>query len=218
MKTARPFALDEDEPERVAEGVERLGLKHVVITAVARDDVADGGAFHFARVIEAIRRRKPGTIIEVLVPDFNEKEESVRTVVEARPHIFNHNLETVERLTPKVRSRAKYGRSLRVLQMAKRMDENIVTKSGIMLGLGETEEELYQALDDLRAHSVQVLTLGQYLRPSPQHLPVVEYIEPARFDYYGEVARGKGFEHVSSGPLVRSSYHASDYSPTARRE
>ncbi len=216
VKTARPFALDDDEPRRVAEGVARLDLKHVVITAVARDDLPDGGALHFARVIEAVRQRKPEIIIEVLVPDFNEKEESIRTVVEARPHIFNHNLETVERLTPKVRSRAKYRRSLRVLQMAANMDANIITKSGLMLGLGETEPELFQAMDDLREHGVRVLTLGQYLRPSPQHLPVVEYIDPARFNHYGEVARGKGFEHVSSGPLVRSSYHASDFSPKPR--
>lgn len=216
VKTARPFPLEDDEPERVAEGVARLNLSHVVITAVARDDLPDGGARHFARVIEAIRQRKPKVIIEVLVPDFNEKEDAIRTVIEARPHIFNHNLETVERLTPKVRSRAKYHRSLRVLEMAGKMDAEIVTKSGLMLGLGETEEELFQAMDDLRAHGVKVLTLGQYLRPSPQHLPVVAYIEPKKFEDYGHVGRLKGFEHVSSGALVRSSYHASDFSPAPR--
>lgn len=216
VKTARPMPLEEDEPERVAEGVVRLGLSHVVITAVARDDLKDGGAEHFARVIEAVRARRPEVVIEVLVPDFNERDDAVRLVVEARPHIFNHNLETVERLTPKVRSRARYARSLRVLQMAKEMDPEVVTKSGVMLGLGETEEELFTAMDDLRGHDVQVLTLGQYLRPSPQHLPVVEYIQPEKFDLYGEVGRLKGFEHVSSGPLVRSSYHASDFSPKPR--
>ena len=216
VKTARPLALEEDEPERVAEGVVRLGLNHVVITAVARDDLKDGGAEHFARTIEAVRERKPEVVIEVLVPDFNEKEEAVRKVVDARPHIFNHNLETVERLTPKVRSRARYARSLRVLRMASELDPGVVTKSGVMLGLGESEEELFTAMDDLRTHSVQVLTLGQYLRPSPQHLPVVEYIDPEKFELYGDVARLKGFEHVSSGPLVRSSYHASDYKPKPR--
>ncbi len=213
VSTAKPFALEVDEPERVAEAAIRLKLKHVVITAVARDDLADGGAEHFARTIRAIREKDPAMIIEVLVPDFNLKNDALQMVIDAAPEVFNHNLETVERLTPLVRSRAKYERSLEVLRRAKEMSPKMATKSGIMLGLGETEEELLKALDDLRANHVQVLTLGQYLRPTPKHLPVVEYISPEKFDEYGEIARAKGFEHVSSGPLVRSSYHAADYHP-----
>jgi lipoic acid synthetase len=213
VTTAKPFALEHDEPQRVAEAVMRMKLKHVVITAVARDDVPDGGAVHFARTIEAIRERDPEIIIEVLVPDFNGKDDSLRTVLEAAPHIFNHNLETVERLTPVVRSRAKYKLSLEFLARAKELRPGITTKSGIMLGLGETETEIFQAMDDLREHGVEVLTMGQYLRPTPQHLPVVEYIRPEVFDLYGEIARKKGFTHVASGPLVRSSYHAADFNP-----
>jgi lipoic acid synthetase len=213
VSTAKPFALEHDEPQRVAEAVMRMKLKHVVITAVARDDVPDGGALHFARTIEAIRERDPEIIIEVLVPDFNGKDDSLRTVLEAAPHIFNHNLETVERLTPVVRSRAKYKLSLEFLARAKELRPDITTKSGIMLGLGETETEIFQAMDDLREHGVEVLTMGQYLRPTPQHLPVVEYIRPEVFDLYGEIARKKGFTHVASGPLVRSSYHAADFNP-----
>ena len=213
VSTAKPFALEHDEPQRVAEAVMRMKLKHVVITAVARDDVPDGGALHFARTIEAIRERDPEIIIEVLVPDFNGKDDSLRTVLEAAPHIFNHNLETVERLTPVVRSRAKYKLSLEFLARAKELRPDITTKSGIMLGLGETETEIFQAMDDLRDHGVEVLTMGQYLRPTPQHLPVVEYIRPEVFDLYGEIARKKGFTHVASGPLVRSSYHAADFNP-----
>jgi len=216
VSTAKPFALEADEPERVAEAVVRMKLKHVVITAVARDDLADGGADHFARTIRIVRERMPGIVIEVLVPDFNLKDDAIKMVVDARPEVFNHNLETVERLTPVVRSRAKYERSLAVLRRAGEMDASIVTKSGLMLGLGETEPELFQAMDDLREHGVQVLTLGQYLRPTPQHLPVVEYITPEHFELYGDIARNKGFDHVSSGPLVRSSYHAADYHPVPR--
>lgn len=213
VHTAKPFALEEDEPDRVAEAVQRLRLKHVVITAVARDDLKDGGAAHFARTIEAIRRRDPQIVIEVLTPDFNGREDALRAVVDAAPHVFNHNLETVERLTPQVRSRAKYRLSLDVLRRVKEMSPDIVTKSGLMLGLGETEQEILGAMDDLRAARVQVLTMGQYLRPSPQHLPVVEYIEPAVFERLGALARERGFEHVASGPLVRSSYHAADFNP-----
>jgi lipoic acid synthetase len=218
VTTAKPFALEVDEPQRVAEAVRRLKLTHVVITAVARDDLDDGGAEHFARTIEAIRAVDPDIIIEVLTPDFNGKERALRLVLDARPHIFNHNLETVERLTPVVRSRAKYRLSLEVLQMAREISPEVVTKSGIMLGLGETENELFEALDDLRSASVQVLTLGQYLRPTPQHLPVVEYIRPETFTLYGEIARRKGFEFVASGPLVRSSYHAADFNPVTRKD
>ncbi len=213
VTTAKPFPLEADEPERVAEAVRRMKLKHVVITAVARDDLKDGGAEHFARTIQAIRTLDPEITLEVLTPDFHAKEELLQVVVDAKPHIFNHNLETVERLTPLVRSRAKYRRSLEVLAKVKSLDPSIVTKSGLMLGLGETEAELLEAMDDLRASGVQVLTLGQYLRPSPQHLPVVEYIRPEVFESHKETAYGKGFEHVASGPLVRSSYHAADYKP-----
>jgi lipoic acid synthetase len=218
VTTAKPFALEHDEPQRVAEAVMRMKLKHVVITAVARDDVPNGGALHFARTIEAVRERDASIIIEVLVPDFNGKDDSLRTVLEAAPHIFNHNLETVERLTPVVRSRAKYKLSLEFLARAKELRPDITTKSGIMLGLGETETEVFQAMDDLREHGVEVLTMGQYLRPTPQHLPVVEYIRPEVFNLYGDIARNKGFTHVASGPLVRSSYHAADFNPLEAKE
>jgi lipoic acid synthetase len=216
VTTAKPFALEADEPQRVAQAVTRMKLKHVVITAVARDDMLDGGAEHFARTIEAVRAENPQIVIEVLVPDFHNREEAVRKVIDARPHIFNHNLETCERLTPVVRSRAKYRLSLAVLRRVKETKPSIVTKSGIMLGLGETEEEIFQTMDDLREAKVQNLTMGQYLRPTPQHLPVVAYIHPDKFKEYADVARGKGFEHVSSGPLVRSSYHAGDYHPVGQ--
>lgn len=213
VATAKPLALEQDEPERVAEAVRRMKLKHVVITAVARDDLQDGGADHFARTIQAIRALDPSIVIEVLTPDFNGKENALQIVLDAAPHIFNHNLETVERLTPLVRSRAKYRLSLQFLARAKKLRPTSVTKSGLMLGLGETETELFQAMDDLREAGVQVLTLGQYLRPSAQHLPVVEYIPPATFQSYGDIARSKGFDYVASGPLVRSSYHAADFHP-----
>jgi lipoyl synthase len=217
VSTAKPFALEMDEPTRVAEAIRRMRLKHVVITAVARDDLADGGANHFAETIRAIREIDPEIVIEVLTPDFNGREYSLRLVLEARPDIFNHNLETVERLTPVVRSRAKYRRSLDVLRQAKQLDPGVVTKSGMMLGLGETKAELCQAMDDLREADVQVLTLGQYLRPTPHHLPVLEYIRPEVFELYKEIAEQKGFEYVASGPLVRSSYHAADYHPSRKR-
>lgn len=217
VDTAKPFPLEEDEPERVAEAIRRLKLKHVVITAVARDDLADGGAGHFARTIQAVRDVDPEIIIEVLTPDFNGKDPQIRMVIDAKPHVFNHNLETVERLTPLVRSRAKYRLSLAVLARAKEMDPEVVTKSGLMLGLGETETEIFEAMDDLREANVQILTLGQYLRPTPQHLPVVEYIRPETFELYREIAYNKGFEYVASGPLVRSSYHAADYNPVQRK-
>jgi lipoic acid synthetase len=216
VTTAKPFALEEDEPERVAEAVRRMGLKHVVVTAVARDDLKDGGANHFARTIEAIRAMDPSVIVEVLVPDFHAQESCIQIVLDAAPDIFNHNLETVERLTPLVRSRAKYRTSLDVLRQANELAPKIVTKSGVMLGLGEEEPELFQAMDDLREIGCQVLTMGQYLRPSANHLPVVEFVSPERFEAYGEIARAKGFEHVASGPLVRSSYHAADFHPVVR--
>jgi len=213
VTTAKPFALEADEPQRVAEAVKRMKLKHTVITAVARDDIKDGGAEHFARTVCAIREADPKIVIEVLVPDFNGRDESIRTVIDSGPHIFNHNLETVERLTPVVRSRAKYRLSLSVLNRVREIAPNLTTKSGIMLGLGETESEIFQAMDDLREAGCGVLTIGQYLRPSPQHLPVVAYIHPDQFKVYSQIAYSKGFVHVSSGALVRSSYHAGDFSP-----
>ena len=216
VTTAKPFALEEDEPERVAEAVRRMRLKHVVITAVARDDLADGGARHFARTIAALRMSDPQLVVEVLTPDFHGKKECLEAVAAAAPDIFNHNLETVERLTPVVRSRAKYRLSLEVLLRMKEIAPGIVTKSGLMLGLGEREPEIFQAMDDLRDAAVQVLTLGQYLRPSPAHLPVVEYVHPDTFQLYKEIAEKKGFEHVASGPLVRSSYHAADFVPVRK--
>jgi lipoyl synthase len=214
VKTAKPDALESDEPHRVAQAAQRMNLKHIVITAVARDDLQDGGALHFQETILAVRQLNPGIIIEVLVPDFNDRDWALQLVMDARPHIFNHNLETVERLTPLVRSRAKYQRSLIVLKKAKAMvNNNVATKSGIMLGLGEHHDEILRAMDDLLAHDVTVLTLGQYLRPSPKHLPVVEYIHPEKFEEYKSIALQKGFRHCASGPLVRSSYHAADFKP-----
>lgn len=216
VDTAKPFPLESDEPQRVAEAVGRLGLKHVVITAVARDDLADGGADHFGQTIEAIRQLDPKIVVEVLVPDFNGRDEPLQRVLAAGPDVFNHNLETVERLTPLVRSRAKYRLSLDFLARAAELQPGLMTKSGLMLGLGESEPEIFQAMDDLRESGVRVLTLGQYLRPTPNHLPVVAYITPDMFDHYGVIARNKGFEFVASGPLVRSSYHAADFNPVQR--
>ena len=214
VTTAKPMALEADEPARVAEATRRMALKHVVITAVARDDLADGGADHFRRTIEAVREANPGIVIEVLVPDFLEREESINTVLQAHPHIYNHNLETVERLTPSVRHRATYRRSLRVLRQVKeRAGDAIYTKSGLMLGLGETDDEVMEAMRDLREARCDILTLGQYLQPTLRHLPVVEFIPPGTFDELGERARSLGFVHVASGPMVRSSYHADDFSP-----
>jgi lipoic acid synthetase len=217
VTTAKPFALEDDEPKRVAEAVRRMNLKHVVITAVARDDLADGGADHFARTITAIREMDPSIIIEVLVPDFHAHDGWIEAVLNAGPEIFNHHMVRVERLTPVVRSRAKYRTSLKVLRRAKELSPQVVTKSGVMLGLGEEETELFQTMDDLREAGCQVLTIGQYLRPSAKHLPVVEYITPEQFNYYGDMARKKGFLYVASGPLVRSSYHAADFHPVLRR-
>src|SRR6201984_418827 len=216
VTTAKPFALEHDEPQRVAEAVRRMNLKHVVITAVARDDLKDGGADHFARTITAIHEMDPSIIVEVLVPDFHAQDWCIQMVLDAGPDIYNHNMETVKRLTPLVRSRATYRTSLRVLCRAKELSPKTVTKSGVMLGLGETEPELFQAMDDLREVGCQVLTMAQYLPPSPNPVPVIEYNIPEQFELYGEIARKKGFEHVASGPLVRSSYHAADFHPVVR--
>jgi lipoyl synthase len=212
VTTAKPLALEADEPQRVAEATHRMRLKHVVITAVARDDLKDGGAEHFRRTIEAVRTLNPGIVIEVLVPDFNDSDSAIDEVLSTRPHIFNHNLETVRRLTPTVRSRATYDRSLSVLQKAKlKGGDAMHTKSGIMLGLGETEEELLAALQDLRGVGCDILTLGQYLQPTLKHLPVKEFVTPEKFQEYGGRARVMGFAHVASGPMVRSSYHADEF-------
>jgi lipoic acid synthetase len=216
VSTAKPFALEADEPARVAEATRRMRLKHVVITAVARDDLADGGAEHFRKTIEEVRRLNPGIVIEVLVPDFNESDAAIETVLTANPQIFNHNLETVRRLTPSVRSRATYDRSLSVLRKVKaRRGESIYTKSGVMLGLGETPDELFVAMEDLRGTGCDILTLGQYLQPTIKHLPVVEFVSPEKFQEYGERARQMGFVHVASGPMVRSSYHADEFKSPA---
>lgn len=214
VDTARPLPLEADEPQRVAEATRRLRLRHVVITAVARDDLPDGGAEHFRQTIEAVRALNPGIVIEVLTPDFNGRLEALDRVLAARPHLFNHNLETVRRLTPAVRHRATYERSLAVLAAAKQHGgPGLYTKSGLMLGLGETAAELEQALHDLRAVGCDLLTLGQYLQPTPRHLPVVEFVPPARFAELARRARALGFRHVASGPLVRSSYHADEFTP-----
>jgi lipoic acid synthetase len=214
VTTARPLPLEQDEPARVAEATHRLRLKHVVITAVARDDLPDGGAEHFARTIAAVRELSSGTVIEVLTPDFDDRDPSIETVLTARPHIFNHNLETVRRLTPAVRSRATYERSLSVLRKAKAFANRsgvLFTKSGMMLGLGETEPEVTNALADLRGVGCDILTLGQYLQPTLKHLPVVEFVPPEKFAEWGQIARAMGFVHVASGPMVRSSYHADEF-------
>ena len=217
VNTAKPFALETDEPQRVAEATRRMKLKHVVITAVARDDQADGGAEHFRQTIEAVRTANPGIVIEVLVPDFLDKDSSLENVLSAEPEIFNHNLETVRRLTPSVRSRATYDRSLSVLRKVKeKRGERIFTKSGLMLGLGETKDELFTAMEDLRCAHCDILTLGQYLQPTLKHLPVVEFIHPDAFAAYKIRAEEMGFTHVASGPMVRSSYHADEVSSPLR--
>jgi lipoic acid synthetase len=213
VSTAKPLALEADEPARVAEATKRMKLKHVVITAVARDDLKDGGAEHFRQTIEKVRELNPGIVIEVLVPDFLDNDVAIENVLAANPHIYNHNLETVRRLTPSVRHRATYDRSLSVLKKVKeKRGDTIYTKSGVMLGLGETEEELLQALRDLRSSNCDILTLGQYLQPSLKHLPVIEFVTPEKFAEYKVVAEEMGFVHVASGPMVRSSYHADEFS------
>ena len=213
VDTRKPMALEADEPERVAEATRRMKLRHVVITAVARDDLSDGGATHFQRVIHRVREVNPGILIEVLTPDFMDDNAAIDTVLAARPEIFNHNLETIRRLTPEVRSVATYDRSLSVLRKVKDRSPETFTKSGIMLGLGETEEELLEALGDLRAAGCNLLTLGQYLQPTKKHLPVVEFIHPDKFAEHKQTAEAMGFTYVASGPLVRSSYHADDFVP-----
>uniref|UniRef100_UPI0035B1A60F lipoyl synthase n=1 Tax=Paenirhodobacter enshiensis TaxID=1105367 RepID=UPI0035B1A60F len=211
VATGRPDALDVFEPGRVAHAVEKLGLKHVVITSVDRDDLADGGAEHFAQTIRAIRHRAPQATIEVLTPDFLKcGPEALETVVAARPDVFNHNLETVPGLYPEVRPGARYFHSLRLLQRVKELDPGIFTKSGIMVGLGETHVQVRQVMDDMRAADVDFLTIGQYLQPTPKHHRVDRFVTPDEFKDYERAAYGKGFLMVSATPLTRSSYHAGD--------
>jgi lipoic acid synthetase len=218
VATAKPLPLEADEPLRVAEATRRMKLKHVVITAVARDDIADGGAEHFRQTIEKVRELNPKTVIEVLVPDFQDSDDSIEMVLAANPNIFNHNLETVRRLTPEVRHRATYDRSLSVLRKAKqtqnsklKTQNSFFTKSGMMLGLGEQDEEVLTALRDLRAAGCEILTLGQYLQPSVKLLPVKEFVAPEKFTFFKQQAEALGFIHVASGPMVRSSYHADEF-------
>ncbi len=210
VSTGVPLPLDATEPARVADAVATLGLRHVVITSVDRDDVADGGAAHFAAVIGAIRAATPSTTIEILTPDFLRKPGAVEVVVAAKPDVFNHNLETVPRLYPTIRPGARYYQSLRLLDMVKRIDPTIFTKSGLMVGLGETRPEIGQVMDDLRIADVDFLTIGQYLQPSVKHAAVDRFVTPDEFSDYAMLARAKGFLQVSATPLTRSSYHADE--------
>lgn len=213
IKTGRPLELDREEPERVAEAVAHLNLRFAVITSVNRDELEDGGAEIFAETIRAIRRRSPGTGIEVLIPDFEGNWDALRVVVEARPDILNHNVESIERLYRTVRPQAKYWRSMELLRRVKEMDPAMVTKSGMMLGVGEELDETRAAMRHLRAVDCDVLTLGQYLRPSPKHIPLVRYVAPAEFAELKTDGLAMGFKHVESGALVRSSYHADEQVP-----
>ncbi|WP_423799475.1 lipoyl synthase [Neobacillus sp. SAB-20_R2A] len=210
VKTGLPTELDWQEPERVADSVQLMNLKHVVVTAVARDDLKDGGAAVFAETVRAIRRKNPFTSIEVLPSDMGGKEENLRTLMDAKPDILNHNIETVRRLTPRVRARAKYDRSLEFLRRAKEMNPSIPTKSSLMIGLGETKEEIIEVMDDLRANHVDIMTIGQYLQPTKSHLKVIKYYSPDEFNELRDIAISKGFSHCEAGPLVRSSYHADE--------
>lgn len=212
VEGGQPELVDPEEPRRVAEAAARLGLKHVVVTSVTRDDLPDGGAGQFAATIQALREKLPYAIIEVLTPDFQGERKAIASVVEAQPHIFNHNVETVPRLYPLVRPEADYRRSLEVLRTVKELAPGIYTKSGLMVGLGETREEVEQVMADLREVNCDILTIGQYLRPSPQHLEVKEFIPPEVFDYYAEAGRKMGFLYVASAPFVRSSYNAAEFS------
>ncbi|HMR64713.1 MAG TPA: lipoyl synthase [Anaerolineae bacterium] len=208
IKTGRPPTLDEDEPRRVAESVQILNLSHCVLTSVNRDEQPDGGAHIFANTIREIRQRVTGCTIEVLIPDFKGDRQALKIVMEAQPEILNHNTETVPRLYRTVRPQANYQQTLRVLSGAKELDPEATTKSGIMVGLGETKEEIIQVIRDLREHEVDILTIGQYLRPTQFHLPVHRYVHPDEFKEFSEIAKAIGFRWVESGPLVRSSYHA----------
>jgi lipoyl synthase len=218
VKTGLPTELDLAEPERIADSVVHMNLKHVVITAVARDDLKDGGAAVFAETVRAVRRKSPFTTIEVLPSDMGGIEENLRILMEAKPDILNHNIETVRRLTPRIRARAQYDRSLEFLRRAKEILPSTPTKSSIMIGLGETKEELIQAMDDLRSNHVEILTIGQYLQPTKKHLKVEKYYSPDEFKELKDIAMTKGFSHCEAGPLVRSSYHADEQVNSAAKK
>lgn len=218
VTSGKPTELDWAEPERVADSVAKMGLRHAVVTAVARDDLEDGGSAVFAETVRAIHRRMPNTTVEVLPSDMKGTYESIKTLMDAKPDIFNHNIETVRRLTPSVRHRATYDRSLELLERVKTISPDTPTKSSIMLGLGETKEEIVQAMDDLLEHRVDIMTIGQYLQPSFKHLKVQKYYHPDEFAELKEIALQKGFRHCESGPMVRSSYHADEQvNPEARQ-
>jgi lipoic acid synthetase len=217
VKTGLPTELDWQEPERVAETVEKMGLKHAVVTSVARDDLKDGGAAIFAATIRAIRKRNPLTSVEVLIPDFQGNWDALKTVMDERPDILNHNVETVRRLSDRVRAKAKYDRSLELLRRAKEMQPDIPTKSSIMVGVGEEWAEILETMDDLRANRVDILTIGQYLQPTKKHLRIERYYTPEEFARLKEEGLKRGFSHVESGPLVRSSYHAHEQVKSAQR-
>jgi lipoic acid synthetase len=216
VKTGLPTELDWAEPERVAEAVEQMGVRHAVVTSVARDDLADGGAAIFAATIKAIRKRNPFTSVEVLIPDFLGNWDALKVVMDAKPDILNHNIETVRRLSDRVRSKAKYDRSLELLRRAKEMQPQIPTKSSIMVGVGETFEEVLEAMRDLRENDVDIVTIGQYLQPTKKHLKIQRYYTPEEFERFKEEGLKMGFSHVESGPLVRSSYHAHEQVQSAR--
>ncbi|GFR39330.1 lipoyl synthase [Insulibacter thermoxylanivorax] len=217
VNSGLPTELDLQEPERVAEAAEQMGLRHCVITSVARDDLADGGAQIFAMTIRAVKERLPFCDVEVLIPDFQGNWDALYTVLDAKPHVLNHNVETVERLSDRVRAKAKYRRSLELLQRSKEYSPKIPTKSSIMVGVGETWDEILHTMDDLRAVQCDILTIGQYLQPSTKHLPVERYYTPEEFDRLREEGMKRGFSHVESGPLVRSSYHAREQKEAAVR-
>ncbi|QOX65212.1 lipoyl synthase [Anoxybacterium hadale] len=210
VSKGHPMLVDEDEPARVAKAAAELDLKHVVVTSVTRDDLPDGGAGHFARVIEEVKKTSPATAIEVLIPDFEGDKEALAVVAAAKPQVINHNIETVKRLYPSVRPIADYDRSLELIQRVKELDPSIYSKSGLMVGLGETPDEVEELLKDLRKSDCDIVTIGQYLAPSALHHPVVEYVTPEQFEKYKLLAEGMGFRHVASSPLVRSSYHAGE--------
>ncbi len=211
VKTGMPRAVDAMEPQNVADAAAQMGLNHIVITSVDRDDLPDGGASQFVKVIQAIRRSNPTTTIEILTPDFrNKAQAAIESIVEARPDVYNHNLETVPRLYPTIRPGARYYASLRLLESVKKHDPSIFTKSGVMLGLGEERLEIHQVMDDMRCADIDFLTMGQYLQPTPRHAKVAEFVNPKAFDAYAAIARAKGFLLVASSPLTRSSYHAGD--------
>ncbi|MFM6853701.1 MAG: lipoyl synthase [Sphingopyxis sp.] len=211
VKTGMPRAVDPLEPEHVASVAVTMGLQHIVITSVDRDDLPDGGASQFVKVIEALRRESPATTIEILTPDFRNKPMSaIEAIIAARPDVYNHNLETIPRLYPTIRPGARYYASLRLLETVKRLDPTIFTKSGVMLGLGEERMEVHQVMDDMRCADIDFLTMGQYLQPTPKHASVIDFIPPASFDAYAQIARAKGFLQVASSPLTRSSYHAGE--------